>query len=162
MKKTHIAIAFGALFLLNACALLPKSQPPRAEAALSYENMLREAERIFELQGEAQQKELARLDAGNTRESRMQKAMYYALVNSQYCGSMEPASPTIGDTKREKKWDRERKTLTKQLKESQEENHKLAQKARDEQQRADDLQQKLDELKNIERSLGNREQGARK
>ena len=129
MKKAHIAIAFGALFLLDACALLPKPQP-RTEVAQSYESMLREAERIFELPSAAQQKELARLDASNSRESRMQKAMFY--------------------------------TLTKQLKESQEENHQLTQKARDEQLRADDLQQKLDELKNIERSLGNREQGTRK
>ncbi len=162
MKKVHIVLACGALLLLDACALLPKSQPPRTESAQSYENMLREAERIFELQGEAQQKELARLDGGNSRESRMQKAMFYTLVNSQYCSSMESATPTAGDTKREKKWDRERRTLTKQLKDSQEENHKLVQKARDEQLRADDLQQKLDELKNIERSLGNREQGTRK
>ncbi|HYG12504.1 MAG TPA: hypothetical protein VD885_00010 [Methylophilaceae bacterium] len=161
MKKAHIAIAFGALFLLDACALLPKPQP-RTEVAQSYESMLREAERIFELPSAAQQKELARLDASNSRESRMQKAMFYTLTNSQYCGSMEAATPTIGDTKREKKWDRERRTLTKQLKESQEENHQLTQKARDEQLRADDLQQKLDELKNIERSLGNREQGTRK
>ena len=162
MKKSHIAIACGALFLLNACALLPKSQPPRTETTQSYESMLREAERIFELQGEAQQKELARIDAGSSRESRMQKAMFYTLTNSQYCSSMEAAAPTVGDTKREKKWSQERRALTRQLKESQEENQKLAQKARDEQLRADNLQQKLDELKNIERSLGNREQGTHK
>ena len=35
MKKSHIAIACGALFLLNACALLPKSQPPRTETTQS-------------------------------------------------------------------------------------------------------------------------------
>jgi predicted ribosome quality control (RQC) complex YloA/Tae2 family protein len=161
MKNTPLVLVLSALLLLNACALLPKPAP-RTETAQSYETMLREAERLFALRGEAQQRELARLDKDDSREGRMQKAMFYVLTNSQYCSSLDPAALTAGDTKREKKWDQERRALARQLKESQEENQKLAQKAQDEQQRANDLQQKLDELKNIERSLGNREQGTRK
>lgn len=92
------------------------------------------------------------------------RAMFYTLTNSQHCAvpsSVDAASANSSDALA-RKWDKERKALAKQLKETTEENQKLAQKAREEQMRADNLQQKLDELKNIETSIGNREQGTRR
>lgn len=163
-------LALCLVSLLGACAQMPAAKPAAPLYQSSNASLLEDAERIFALPVEAQQKELALISENSTsHDSQVKAAMVYTLVNSRYCSSaITAASPVAAaaaaddDAAREKKWDKERKALTKQLKDSVEENQKLAQKAHDEQARADSLQEKLDELKNIEKTMVNREQGTRK
>ena len=68
----------------------------------------------------------------------------------------------LDDLARDKYLDGDRKILTLIMRDYIAENNRLGIKARDEQKRADALQQKLDELKNIEKTMLEREQGNRK
>lgn len=164
MKKPRIILALCMAALLSACVQTPAK--PQAALYAGYQNLLEDAERIFAMPPEAQQKELAALAEDSTnRDSQIKRAMLYTLIHSSSCNAEKPASagaPGIVDETARDKWERERKALAKQLKDSLDENAKLVQKARDEQTRADTLQQKLDELKNIEKSMVNREQGTRR
>lgn len=169
MNKSRTMLALCLVSLLGACVQMPAGKPATLSYQSSNTTLLEDAERIFALPAEAQEKELTLINQANaSHDNQLKAVMVYTLVNSRYCGSTlavpAPAAATIADddAAREKKWDKERKALTKQLKESVEENQKLAQKAHDEQARADNLQEKLDELKNIEKTMGSREQGTRK
>ena len=166
MKKTRTILALCFTSLLGACAQMPAGKPATLSSQSNNASLLEDAERIIALSAEAQQKELVLINENATsRDSQAKASMIYALANSRYCSSAMTAGnvSTAGDdSAREKKWDKERKALAKQLKDSVEENQKLAQKAHDEQARADSLQEKLDELKNIEKAMVNREQGTRK
>jgi len=167
MKKSRIILALCVVFLLDACAqapVAPTSAKPTPQSGKA--SLLEDAERVFVLPAEAQQKELTLINENSTpHDSEIRAAMIYALTSSRYCSPTLLSPETVAmadDATREKKWDKERKTLSKQLKDSVEENQKLAQKAHEEQLRADSLQQKLDELKDIEKAMVNREQGTRK
>jgi hypothetical protein len=166
MKKPRIIFTLCMAALLSACLQTP-AKPHQAAVYAGYESLLEDAERIFAMPPEAQQKELAALaESRANRDNHTKRAMLYTLIHSSSCNAAKPASagaaPGVVDETARDKWERERKALTRQLKDSVDENAKLAQKARDEQTRADSLQQKLDELKNIEKSMVNREQGTRR
>lgn len=165
MRNPTVILALCLASLLGACAQAPANQPAVISFQSSNESLLEDAERILALPVEAQQKELGLIEGNNAqRDNQIKSSMIYALTHSQYCSVNTTASAksSAQDTTCAQKWEKERQALNKQLKDSTEENHKLAQKVRDEQARADNLQQKLDELKNIERAMGTREQGTRK
>lgn len=166
MNTTRFLLAAGSALLLSSC-VAPATKPPQVTFHSSNESLLEDAERILALPSEARQKELALLDEhGAGHDNKIKRAMIYALINSPSCAAPKTSSPAASSDQGHDsgcdKWDKERKALSKQLKDAMDENQRLAQKARDEGTRADSLQQKLDELKNIERSIGNREQGTRK
>ncbi len=121
--------------------------------------------------------------------NRMKAAMIYALPNSRLRDTVK-AQNLLDDLLREKTLDNERKILATLLRDHVVEINKLAQKTRDEQKRADSsqlkldalqlkldalqqkldalqqkndaLQQMLDDLKNIEKTMVDRDQGTKK
>jgi len=97
----------------------------------------------------------------NDLTSRIKVAMIYALPNSKLRDTNK-AQALLDDLARDKYLDGDRKILTLIMRDYIAENNRLGIKARDEQKRADALQQKLDELKNIEKTMLEREQGNRK
>ncbi|HSH72504.1 MAG TPA: hypothetical protein VK974_05535 [Methylophilaceae bacterium] len=128
---------------------------------------------------DAQKKELAELNqsyATNKQfvDTRMKLALLYALPASKVKDTIK-AQALLDDLIREPSLDIERKTLASILRDYIADTGKLAQKARDEQkrsdglqtkadlaqQKADSLQRKLDDLKNIEKTMTDRDQGSK-
>lgn len=175
MSKSLLLLLACTALLLNACVDLPMSNQVRQiDGSYTINNGLLEyAGNFVELPAEAQKKELAQINQSlaqnkNDLNSRMKAAMIYALPNSRQRDVVK-AQVLLDDLLREKTLDSERKTLAALLRdyilENNKlflENNKLSQKARDEQKRADALQQKLDDLKNIEKTMVDRDQGVRK
>lgn len=182
MSKSLLPLLACAALLLNACVELPMSDQVRLiDGSHTINNGLLEyAGSFVELSAEAQKKELAQINQSlaqnkNDLNIRMKAAMIYALPNSRQRDVVK-AQVLLDDLLREKTLDNERKTLAALLRDYILENNKLSQKARDEQkradtlqqkadslqQKADTLQQKLDELKNIEKTMVDRDQGVRK
>lgn len=179
-KLLFLLIPFFALFL-NACAEVPHTSSPSAFPAkvsdtlsvTSNEGLLEYAARFVELSAEAQKKELAQInqeinqDKGDIHH-KMKAAMIYALPGSRQRDVVK-AQVLLDDVLREKTLNGEQKIMTSLLKDHinetgklTQEISKLTQKARDEQKRADALQQKLNELRDIEKTMVDRDQGGRK
>ena len=154
-----------AFCLLSACAQLPESQgrvPVTQSPTISRLDVLDFAESYGELSLEGQKKELQQNSQNkNDLTSRIKVAMIYALPNSKLRDTNK-AQALLDDLARDKYLDGDRKILTLIMRDYIAENNRLGIKARDEQKRADALQQKLDELKNIEKTMLEREQGNRK
>jgi len=147
---------------------------------ISNQTLLEYASSFVELSADAQKKELVQIDQAIAQnksdlKNRMKAAMIYALPNSRLRDTAK-AQTLLDNLLREKTLDNERKILATLLWDYTIETNKLAQKARDEQKRADSSQQKLDalqqkndalqqmldDLKNIEKTMVDRDQGIRK
>lgn len=173
MNSHNLFTMLAALLLLNACADLTKTQPParvvNTEPVIVRSNtelLLDFAEHFAELSLESQKKELSLTSqAANQNKqdinSRIKVALIYALPNSKLRDSGK-AQILLEELNREKNLDKERKSLVSLLTDYTSDSNKLAIKARDEQKRGDTLQQQLDDLKNIEKTMVDRDQGVRK
>lgn len=147
---------------------------------ISDQSLLEYAGSFVGLSADAQKKELTQINQAIAQnksdlKNRMKAAMIYALPNSRLRDTAK-AQNLLDDLLREKTLDNERKVLATLLRDHIIEINKLTQKARDEQKRADSSQQKLDalqqkndalqqmldDLKNIEKTMVDRDQGIRK
>ena len=173
MSRHNFLILVTALVLLNACAELPRNQTPARVANVETVNvpsntelLLNFAEHFVDLPLESQKKELAQISQAASQNkqdinSRIKVAMMYALPNSKLRDSGK-AQILLDELIRDKNLDKDRKSLIGLLADYTNDTNKLAIKARDEQKRGDTLQQQLDDLKNIEKTMGDRDQGVRK
>lgn len=164
MNRPAIPLLF-AFCLLSACAQLPDSQakaPVTQSPTISRLDVLDFAESFSELSLEGQKKELQQNSQNrNDMTSRIKVALIYALPTSKLRDTNK-AQALLDDLAKDKYLDGDRKTLTLIMRDYIAEINRSGNKAREEQKRADALQQKLDELKNIEKSMLEREQGNRK
>jgi len=175
MNKHNFLTILAALVLLNACAELPKTQPQPPAKVVNVETvsvpsntelLLSFAEHFIDLPLESQKKELTQTSqvANQNKQdinSRIKVAMIYALPNSKLRDSGK-AQFLLEELIRDKSLDKERKSLVGLMADYTNDTNKLALKARDEQKRGDTLQQQLDDLKNIERTMVDRDQRIRK
>jgi uncharacterized protein (UPF0147 family) len=137
------------------------------------DELLGYAKRFGELSADGQKKEytltMQSLSRNkNDTSARMKAALIAALPSSRYRDNARAIS-LLDEIQRDKKVDNDVQSLAALLKDyaierqkSDDSAAKLAQKAKDEQLRADDLQQKLDDLRNIEKTLIERNQPPRK
>lgn len=181
MNKLLFLLIPCLVLFLNACAELPHSSTPAAfppkvsdnPTVANNEGLLEYAARFIELSAEAQKKELAQInqeinqDKGDINR-KMKAAMIYALPGSRQRDVVK-AQVLLDDILREKTLNSEQKIMASLLKDQinetgklTQEINKLTQKARDEQKRADALQQKLNELRDIEKTMVDRDQSGRK
>ncbi|CAG0997601.1 hypothetical protein MTYP_02656 [Methylophilaceae bacterium] len=178
------------LLTLAACAPLPKKNEPGENSAadatvpvqvihVGKDNLLEFSAQFIELTVEAQRRELASVSqaAQNKTDlkSRMQLALIYALPGSRLRDHSK-ALPLLEDLLNEKNLDNESKLLATIFRDHISDTNKANQKMRDElkrtdaaQQKLDDTQKKLDELqkklndlKNIEKTMVDRDQGNKK
>jgi hypothetical protein len=188
MNKIYsVLLLVCAALLLDACAVFPKTADTASSnvriidnAPISNQSLLEYAGSFVELSADAQKKELVQVNQAiaqnkNDLKNRMKAAMIYALPNSRMRDTAK-AQNLLDDLLREKTLDNERKILATLLRDYLIETNKLSQKARDEQKRADGSQQKLDalqqkndtlqqmldDLKNIEKTMVDRDQGIKK
>ncbi len=183
------ALLFCAVLLVSACAQLPKSNPPDANAnsirttdntTNNNQSLLEFAGSFMDMPEDAQKKQALQLNqalASNKSDLRnkMKLAMVYALPNSKVHDTGK-AQTLLDELLREKFLDSDLKIMATLLRDSIAENNKLSQKIREEQKRADSAQQKLDasqqkigdlerklqDLKNIEKAMVDRDTGTRK
>ena len=184
MKNSLFPVLLCASLLLSACAYLSKNtcpetgksscpETPRNSSTHILDNqratgseLLDYALRYSQLSAEAQKKEVAQVTQAiavgkaNTN-IRMKAAMIYGLPASRFRDQAK-SQLILEDLLHEKTLDSDTRALATILQDALDENSKLSQKSKDEQKRADGLQLKLDELKNIEKSMGDRDQGVRK
>lgn len=137
------------------------------------DELLGYARRFGELSADGQKKEytltMQSLNRNkNDISARMKAALIAALPSSRYRDNAR-AIGLLDEIQRDKRVDSATQSLAALLKDYATERQKaddnaakLAQKAKDEQQRADDLQQKLDDLRNIEKTLIERNQPTHK
>lgn len=173
MNRHNLFTMLAALLLLNACVDLTKTQPPAravntepVSVRSNTELLLDFAEHFADLSLESQKKELLLTSqtANQNKQdinSRIKVALIYALPNSKLRDSAK-AQILLEELNRDKNLDKERKSLVSLLTDYTNDSNKLAVKARDEQKRGDTLQQQLDDLKNIEKTMVDRDQGVRK
>ncbi|HEY8117648.1 MAG TPA: hypothetical protein VIE91_00265 [Methylophilaceae bacterium] len=168
IKRNHLILLIS-LLLLNACAEFTKTQSPakvvNAETVnmhSSNEALLDFAEHFADLSAESQKKELS-LASQNKQDinSKIKVAMIYALPGSKLRDTAK-AQFLLDELARDKSLDKESRSLVSLLAEYTNDSNRLALKLRDEQKRGDTLQQKLDDLKNIEKTMVDRDQGVRK
>lgn len=171
--------ALAAMVLLGAgCAQLPgqdstgKPGEARVDTRIvqSDHKMLFAFAREFpKLTAEAQRAEVAHLNqaAGNPQ-SRLMLAMAYGLPNSATRDSTK-AQTLLDEIAANKQLDEASLTLATVMRDYLGELNKSAQKLKEEQKRAeavqlklDELQKKLDDLKNIEKTMVDRDQGVKK
>jgi len=187
-KSTHPMNVFNTprLFCLTAillalagCAQQPHNSgksdghAPVTDTYLSrsdFRSMLVFSQDFPKLTLEAQRKELARLNqtAAYNAQSKFMLAMAYGLSNSHVRDAAK-ALALLDEVAAEKRLDEESLMLAAIMRDYISETSKSAQKARDEQKRADasqqkldELQKKLDDLKNIEKTMVDRDQGVKK
>ena len=184
MKISLFPVLICASLLLGACTQLSKNtcpEPPKTNCPEAPRNsstrfldnqratgseLLDYALRYSQLSAEAQKKEVVQVNqalaAGKANTNiRMKAALIYGLPASHFRDQAK-SQLILEDLLHEKALDGDTKALATILQDTLDENSKLSQKSKDEQKRADGLQQKLDELKNIEKSMGDRDQGVRK
>jgi hypothetical protein len=192
MKNSLIPALICAPLLLSACAQISKNtgpetsknscpetlnyscpETPRNSSTRIFDNqhatgneLLDYALRYSQLSAEAQKKELAQLTQALAASKvnmniRMKAALIYGLPASRFRDQAK-SQLLLEDLLHDKAIDSDTKALATILQDFLDENAKLLQKNKDEQKRADGLQQKLDELKNIEKTMGERDQGVRK
>lgn len=160
----------------NSCPETPRNncpETPKNSSTRIFDNqhatgseLLDYALRYSQLSAEAQKKEVAQLTqalaAGKANTNiRMKAALVYGLPASRFRDQAK-SQLLLEDLLHEKALDSDTKALATILQDFLDENAKLLQKNKDEQKRADSLQQKLDELKNIEKTMGERDQGVHK
>lgn len=169
MIKPNFLSILAILLLLSACAGLPKNQPPAKvvntetiNVRSDTEPLLEFAEHFVELSPETQKKELSQASQNKQdSNSRIKVAMIYALPSSKLRDTAK-AQILLDELMRDKILDKEQKSLVSLLAEYSNDSNKLLLKLRDEQKRGDTLQQQLDELKNIEKTMVDRDKGIRK
>lgn len=183
MKNSLFPALICASLLLSACAQIFKNTCPdtgRSSCPETSRNstrildnqratgseLLDYALRYSQFSAEAQKKEITQvtqaLAVGKANANiRMKAALIYGLPASHFRDQAK-SQLILEDLLHEKALDSDTKALATILQDTLDENSKLSQKSKDEQKRADGLQQKLDELKNIEKSMGERDQGVRK
>ncbi len=167
------------MLALAGCAQLPQnsgkgdSHAPVADTYLSrsdFRSILAFSQDFTKLPLEAQRKELTRLNqaAAYNAQSKLMLAMAYGLPDSQLRDAPK-ALALLDEAAAEKRLDEESLMLAAIMRNYISEMSKSAQKARDEQKRADasqqkldELQKKLDDLKNIEKTMVDRDQGVKK
>jgi hypothetical protein len=167
------------LLALAGCAQLPQnSGKSDGHASVTdtylprsvFRNMLVFSQDFPKLSLEAQRKELTKLNqtTAYNAQSKLMLAMAYGLPNSHVRDSAK-ALALLDEVAAEKRLDEESLMLAVIMRDYISEMNKSAQKTRDEQKRADasqqkldELQKKLDDLKNIEKTMVDRDQGVRK
>jgi len=191
MNKYKIIVVTLICSTLGACVshktkLEPKSQVAAPNEITQAETLAQQKESILEYAGkiltssaDTQKKELADLNQTyviNKQfvDTRLKLALLYGLPNSKVRDTAK-AQAFLDDLIREPSLDIERKTLASLVRDYIADTSKLAQKLREEQkrgdnlqvksdtaqQKADSLQRKLDELKNIEKTMTDRDQGSK-
>ena len=192
MKNSLFLTLICASLLLSACAQLPKNtcpetpknscpetpknscpETPKNSSPCTFDNqhatgseLLDYALRYSQLSAEAQKKEVTQLTQALAASKanmniRMKAALVYGLPASHFRDQAK-SRLLLEDLLHEKAIDSDTKALATILQDFLDENAKLLEKNKDEQKRTDGLQQKLDELKNIEKTMGERDQGVRK
>lgn len=175
MKKPFLFITPFLVAMLAACMHVPQTQPPDTVSEVSHTGHVAQSstDQLFSyLRGfiewppEVQKSELAKLNQELSRNktdvnNRMKLAMLYAAPTSRIRDESK-AQVLLDELQKDKNLDNSHKALVNLLRDFLQETGKHAQKSRDEQKRADALQQKLDELKNIEKTMVDRDQGVRK
>jgi len=184
MKNSLFLTLICASLLLSACAQLPKNtcpetpksscpETPKNSSPRTFDNqhatgseLLDYALRYSQLSAEAQKKEVTQLTQALAASKanmniRMKAALVYGLPASHFRDQAK-SRLLLEDLLHEKAIDSDTKALATILQDFLDENAKLLEKNKDEQKRTDSLQQKLDELKNIEKTMGERDQGVRK
>jgi len=173
-------------FGLGACAAAKPKLEPQVQLSASSEPLQPRKQSILDyvsiflaLSPELQRKELAEVNqayAANKQfvDTRVKLALLYGLPASKVRDAAK-AQALLEDLMREPSLDTERKPLVSLVRDYLVETTKLSQKLRDEQkrsdnlqtkidmaqQKADSLQRKLDELKNIEKTMTDRDQGSK-
>jgi hypothetical protein len=189
---TRLSVPFIVALLLNACAPVPaKPQATATEPAqLRHEHssktevkpetpvvsknvLLEYAQYFTDLPADTQKKELALLSTSNGKEklpllTRSKLAIAYALPSSKTRDSQK-AQILLDELLTEKTLSADDKNLFGILRDFVGENIRLLGRLRDEQKRADtaqtgmmNLQKKLDDLKDIEKTMIDRDQGPKK
>jgi hypothetical protein len=188
MNRNLVGLCAAVTLLVSACASNPKNVPVvnSSPSVNSKETPVQEnksgglaaffnapdnellgySQRFGNMSAEAQKKELSQLQQAlaldkNEANSRIKLAMVYSLPSSRY-RDLAKANTMLDDLLRDKSNRNDVNALAWLLKDFVTESNKLGQKARDEQKRSELLQQKLDSLRNIEKSMGERDQGLRK
>jgi len=169
MSKYNFFALLAIILLLTACAELTKNQPPAkvvnsetVSMHSSTEPLLDFAGNLSDLSLESQKKELAQASQNKQDiNSRIKVAMIYALPGSKLRDTAK-AQILLDELIRDKNLDKEHKNLVSLLADYTNDSNKLVLRLRDEQKRGDTLQQKLDDLKNIEKTMVDRDQGIRK
>lgn len=167
----NLLLLLATLLLLNACADVPKKQPTAkvvpAETVAIHSNtdielLLDFAENFVELPLESQKKELAQASQNKQDiNSKIKLALIYALPSSKLRDTAK-AQILLDELVRDKTLGKAHRSLVSMLDEYMNDSNKLTLKLRDEQKRGDTLQQQLDELKNIEKTMVDRDKGVRK
>lgn len=188
---TRLSLPLLAALLLNACAPVPaKPQTSEAELAPHHEHssktevkaeapvvsnnaLLEYAQYFTDLPAETQKKEVVLLSTTNGKEklpllTRSKLAIAYALPSSKTRDSQK-AQILLDELLTEKTLSADEKNLFGVLRDFVSENIRLLSRVRDEQKRADtaqtgmmNLQKKLDDLKDIEKTMIDRDQGPKK
>jgi len=189
---TRLAVPLFAALLLNACApASTKPQAPVAEPAQTHHEhtsktevksetpvvsnnaLLDYAQYFTDLPADTQKKEVAILSTANGKEklpliTRSKLAIAYALPSSKTRDSQK-AQILLDELLTEKTLSSDEKNLFGVLRDFVGENVRLVGRLRDEQKRADtaqtgmmNLQKKLDDLKDIEKTMIDRDQGPKK
>jgi len=188
----RLAVPLFAALLLNACApASTKPQAPVAEPAQTHHEhtsktevksetpvvsnnaLLDYAQYFTDLPADTQKKEVAILSTANGKEklpliTRSKLAIAYALPSSKTRDSQK-AQILLDELLTEKTLSTDEKNLFGVLRDFVGENIRLLGRLRDEQKRADtaqtgmmNLQKKLDDLKDIEKTMIDRDQGPKK
>lgn len=191
MSKYNIIVVPLTCLTLGACISPKPKQEPTTQAVTvneiaqtetltaQKESILTYAGKLLALSPDLQKKELVELNqtySANKQfvDTRLKLALLYGLPNSKVRDTAK-AQALLDDLIREPSLDTERKTLASLIRDYILDTAKLAQKLREEQkrgdnlqvksdsaqQKADSLQRKLDELKNIEKTMTDRDQGSK-
>lgn len=189
---TRAALPLFTALLLNACAQVStKPQAPVTESATTHHEhssktevkaetpvvnnnaLLEYAQYFTDLPADTQKKEVAILSTSNGKEklpllTRSKLAIAYALPSSKTRDSQK-AQILLDELLAEKTLSADEKNLFGLLRDFVGENLRLVSRVRDEQKRADtaqtgmmNLQKKLDDLKDIEKTMIDRDQGPKK
>lgn len=168
------------LLALSGCAQLPPNTGDKINNGGStanchstladYKSILVFSQEFPKLSQEAQRKELAKLNQAavyNAR-SKLLLAMAYGLPSS-HLRDTSKAQTLLDEIAADKRLEEESLTLATIMRDYINELNKSAQKTKEEQKRADatqqkldELQKKLDDLKNIEKTMVDRNQGVKK
>lgn len=180
MNRNLLWLCVSVTILVSACASTPKTSPPPIPTTPPRENsssliqlfnnsddeLLGYAKRFGEMSAESQKKEMSQLQLEIARNkgsqiARIQLAIAYSLPSSRY-RDLPKATALTDELLRDKSARSDITAMAWVLRDFIGEYSKLGQKARDEQKRAETLQQKLDGLRNIEKTMGDRDQGLSK
>lgn len=177
-KVLNTTLLTVGLLTLVSCAQLPNGSNPNGEHGqipvttthTDYNSLLAFASDFPKLSLEAQRKELVSLNQTVARDPRtkMRLAIAYGLATSKVRDTTK-AQPLLEDIIADKALDADSLALATVMRDYISEMSKSGQKIKDEQRRADatqqkldELQKKLDDLKNIERTMVDRDQGVKK